>query len=604
MPLFYSGFIQHIGYYKTMQIVGRINDQDIQDLINQCDIVSEISEHVKLTKKGKYFWGRCPFHEEKTPSFKVDQEAQLYYCFGCHEGGNLFTFLSKTQNMTFIEAVEYLAGKHGVRLRRSTENKKYNKLERLYKLNEQGRKFFSSTLHSSTGEKALQYVLNRGFSDQIIREFDLGLAPKSEKALLTFLKKEGFSDEEAVACGLAKSSNGYMRDFFSARLIFPIRDMQGRVVAFGGRTLSTTGPKYLNTPETEIFIKNSTLYGFFQAKKEIIKLNCALITEGYTDVLALNQAGIKNCVATLGTALTVNHLKILNRFAEKIIIVFDGDPAGLSAAERVLELDVYTQNIYVISLPDNQDPADYIKNESLESFSALVENAKPLAGFCIDTALNRFPLDSFENKMKAANAAVKILHKIDDPIALSLNRKLLAEKLGIDEKSIVVKKKGTTPAKTSNAPKAPATDASEKAQREIIKIFLQHSAYLTYLDFLDDHDFQSPVYQDILTVLKKTGCGKKVNEIINEIENINMKNMIARLAVEEIESGNLDNLEAYCFALMNKLKELSLERKITDLKSRLQKMNPLKEIEYNNMFKKLIDLEAQKRDLYSANIGG
>lgn len=594
-----------IGYYKTMQTVGRINDQDIQNLINQCDIVSEISEHVKLTKKGKYFWGRCPFHEEKTPSFKVDQEAQLYYCFGCHEGGNLFTFLAKTQNMAFVEAVEYLAGKHGVKLRRSTESKKYNKLERLYKLNEQARKFYSSILFSAPGQKALDYARSRGFTDETIKSFDLGLAPRNDKALLAFLEKSGFSEEEIISCGLAKSSNGYVRDFFSARLIFPIRDPQGRVVAFGGRTMSSMGPKYLNSPETEIFIKNSTLYGFFQAKKDIIKSNIALIVEGYTDVLALNQGGITNCVATLGTAMTTNHLKLLNRFAEKIIIIFDGDAAGLAAAERVLALDVDTQNIHVITLPDNQDPADYIKNESPEKFVSDLAGAKSLTEFCIDTVVNRFSLDSYQNKMKAAKAAIKILQQLDDPIALNENRKLLVEKLGIDEQSIIkaYSEAGTRTTGRPRTPNMPKIDASEKAQREIIKIFLQSEKSLPYLDFLDLDDFEQQSYRAIFTVLKKTSCGKKVNEIINDIEDAATKNMIARLAIEEIESES-DSFEAYGFALMNKLKELSLDRKITELKNRLQKMNPLKEIEYNSMFKQLIDLEAQKRDLFSANIGG
>lgn len=587
-----------------MQTFGRILDQDIQNLISHCDIVAEINENVKLTKKGKYFWGRCPFHEEKTPSFKVDHETQLYYCFGCHEGGNIFTFLSKSQNMDFKEAVEYLAAKHGITLRRSaTEGKTYNKLERLFKLNEQARKFYSSVLFSDKGKKALEYATGRGFTEDTIRSFDLGLAPNTENSLLFTLKKAGFSSDEAITCGLAKSYNGREKDFFISRLIFPIRDMQGKVVAFGGRALSSSGPKYLNTPETDIFHKSHTLYGLFQAKKEISKKSSVLVVEGYTDVLALYQAGIPNTVATLGTAVTVNHLKLLNRFADKIILVFDGDAAGLAAAERVIGLEADTQNIYVITLPENQDPADYVQSQKLEGFESILKSARPLPEFCIDAVISRFTINNYQSKLKAAKAAIAILAKLDDPVAFSVNRKLLAEKIGIEEKSIIFSdpnpKDGA--AKRRPEPVMPLTDAGEKAQRELIKLFLQDKDCSKYQDFLDEDDFQNEMYREIFSVLKKTSCGKKVNELINEVENKIIKNMVARLAIEEIES---DNLDSYCFALLNKLKELSLERKITGLKARLQKMNPLKELEYNGLFKTLIDLEAQKRDLFSASIGG
>lgn len=598
-----------------MQTTGYILDEDVQNVVNRIDIVAEIGEHIKLTKKGRYFWGLCPFHEEKTPSFKVDPGLQLYYCFGCHEGGNTFTFISKTQNLSFIEAIEHFAEKLGIKLTRTGSNKSYNLKERLHKANDEARKLYCSHLFSEKGKFALDYLKKRGFSIDVIKGFELGLSPRASASIVNALSKKGFSADEIIAAGLAKKVSSRfgtdVKDFFADRLMFPIRDIQGRVVAFGGRIWhegqnggSGYNPKYLNSAETQIFRKNSMLYALNEAKKAIAQTNTAIIVEGYTDVIALHQAGIKNAVATLGTALTINHLQLVNRFADRIVLVFDGDAAGFSAAERVINLGADTQNIYVLSLPEGNDPADYIRSNGEQGFLSLADKAILLTEFCIDMIISRFDVKNYQSKIKAARAAIKLLHQLKDPLILSENRKLLSEKLDIDEKSItlLIPKKDNAD-KRINPDLLPSVDAGEKAQREVIKLLLQKETFMDYLDFLEEEDFPDEKYRNIFSVLKSAGQGKKINEMINKIKDRDLQNSIVELAVEKIKASE-NNLEAYIFALYNKLKELGLERKINDLKRMLQKMNPLKDMEYNKIFEQLITLEAQKRDFSVKNIGG
>ncbi len=352
--------------------MGRITDEDVARVRDATDLVALINERVLLKPKGRLFWGLCPFHGEKTPSFKVDPATQLWHCFGCGLGGDAFGFVMKIDNVEFPDAVRLLADRANIELVEAEGGVPRGKKERLYAALETATEYYHRVLtgsRDSAPAEAREYLAKRGFTSEVAKTWRLGFSP-GRGALVKHLSERGFTVEEMVEANLAlRPDAGPAKDRFYGRIMFPIADLQGRVVAFGGRVLDKGEPKYLNTNDTPVFRKSANMYGIDRAKGSMTSTGTSVVVEGYTDVIALHEAGLTNAVATLGTALTQQHVKLLGRFSRRVVYLFDGDEAGMRAADRAVEFvdrdvttDAYASRVLldVAMIPDGKDPADFV----------------------------------------------------------------------------------------------------------------------------------------------------------------------------------------------------------------------------------------------------
>jgi len=408
-------------------------------------------------KAGRNFIGLCPFHQEKTPSFTVNRDKQIFYCFGCGEGGNAIAFLMKIADKTFPEAIKILAEKTGVVLSPMLSGKevrqKNSLKENIVNLNLKAAQHFSRNLYSPAGKVAREYLQNRSISEDTFKQFRLGFAPDTWSSLTDYIESSGSSLKLAEQAGLIISGKeGSYYDRFRGRLIFPIENIFGEIVAFGGRILDKGEPKYLNSPESPVYIKGKNLYGLNKTKEEIRKKGFALIVEGYFDLISLFNAGVNNVVATLGTALTREHLELLRRYTVDVVALFDPDEAGKKALDRSLELFLgMRMRARALILPEKYDPDDYIKKYGKDKLDELIANAPAISDYYIDNVLGSGR--TFEDKREMTKTAMEFINKIDDKIEKNLFIKRIAEKLGINEelfKKELYKKGIQVKSKTTN----------------------------------------------------------------------------------------------------------------------------------------------------------
>ena len=358
------------------------NNELYNQIKNALDIIDIIGERVRLRRSGRGYMGLCPFHSEKTPSFHVWPDSQSYYCFGCHEGGNIFSFIMKTEGMTFPEALEFLAGRAGVDISKyKSRNHVRSNSKSLYDILELSAKFFTDNLLGSYGNSARDYMKRRELTDSDINTFSLGYSLNSWNSLITYLTHSGIPEKDIIACGLAIENKNGAYDRFRSRLIFPVRDIAGRVIAFGGRIIDGEGVKYINSPESEIYSKRKNLYLLHEARKFIREKGRSILTEGYMDAVRLHKCGFKESVASLGTSLTPEQAGLLSRFADRCYICYDSDQAGKSAALRGMYiLQEHGLDVRVINLPDDsaKDPDEFLCSHSPEEFEDAIKNARPL----------------------------------------------------------------------------------------------------------------------------------------------------------------------------------------------------------------------------------
>jgi len=406
--------------------MGRISEEDVARVRDATDLVALINETTPLRQKGRLFWGLCPFHGEKTASFKVDPATQLWHCFGCALGGDAFGFVMKTQNMEFPDVVRMLAERAGVEIvEESGPAMPQGRKERLVAASEAAAEVFHKTLSSGkdAGAQAVRaYLAGRGFGSEVAKRWRLGYASGARGALAKALAAEGFARDELIEANLALTDDrGDMKDRFFNRLMFPIADLQGRVIAFGGRVIGEGQPKYLNSSDTPIFHKSANMYGIDRAKSAIVSTGTALVVEGYTDVIAMHEAGFTNAVATLGTALTARHIKLLGRFAKRIVYLFDGDEAGMRAADRAAEFLDSTStpeagsarlDLLVSVIPGGMDPADYVAARGADGMKAVVSGAQPLLRFVIDRRIDAHDLTTPEGRSRALADAAGVLASV------------------------------------------------------------------------------------------------------------------------------------------------------------------------------------------------
>ncbi len=422
-----------------------IPEDKIQEVQHAADILEIVSESVALKKTGKNYQGLCPFHAEKTPSFSVNPGKQIFYCFGCGIGGNVFSFLMKKEGMGFPEAVRELAKRYGVQLpepRLTPEQKRrIGEREQMLGVNRMAAAFFHQCLLGAGGDAARKYLHGRGFTDETIVRFHIGCAPDGWDHLSRFLMSKKVPLEIAKKVGLVaprKSGNGYY-DAFRNRVIFPIANAGKQVLGFGGRVLGEGHPKYLNSPETPVYNKRRSLYGIDQARQAAREMETVFVVEGYLDLLAMHQHGISNCVATLGTALTVEHTGLLRGLvgaSGRVVLVFDSDAAGISASER--SIAVFSSgyvNAHILVLPDGHDPDSFLFASGAEAFHAASQRSLDAVSFLMESAVKRHGM-SLEGRLRAMEDMKKPLAAIEDQVARSLYVKTLSERLGIDEMAV------------------------------------------------------------------------------------------------------------------------------------------------------------------------
>jgi len=425
--------------------VGRslIADETLNLIKDRLDIVDIVSRHVSLTKAGQNLKGLCPFHLEKTPSFTVSPSRQIFHCFGCGAGGNVFTFLTRITGGTFPEVVRDLGRTVGIEIEEATSRsgRQAELTQTVERVNEAAASWFQQNLRDErAGLEAREYLRSREIHPSTIDRFGIGVASVEWDGLLRGLVKKGFSQNEVASAGLvvARTNKAGFYDRFRGRVMFTITDLRKRVVGFGGRVLGEGTPKYLNSPDTALFKKGQTLFALDHAREAMARTKTVIVVEGYFDAIALHQAGLTHTVATLGTALTSEHVQVLRRFASKVILLFDPDAAGVRAALRGLDLFVNSGlAVKVVTLPAGEDPDTYIRKESPDSFARLEEQAPSLLDFALENSLKTTEVSTIEGRIRSVDEILRVLQKSEHPIEREERLKLVAERLGISQSRLI-----------------------------------------------------------------------------------------------------------------------------------------------------------------------
>lgn len=414
-------------------------DSFLQELLSRSDIESVVSSYVNVKRRGRNLVGLCPFHGEKTPSFTVYPETASFYCFGCGAGGDVITFIKRIENLDYIDAVKFLADRAGMKMPENDVNDAASRLRlRILEANREAARWFHSNLYTPDGRVGLEYFRSRGYTDQTIRRFGLGYAPDSFGALRDHMRGKGYKDEELTAAWLAArgKKSGGIYDIFRARAMVPIIDIRGNVIAFGGRVLDDSKPKYLNTADTLAFKKTNNLFALNFAKSSGGKQ--LILCEGYMDVIALHQAGFTNAVAALGTSFTAEHARLIARYAEEVILVFDADSAGQKGTQRAIGLLRQTGvDIRVISIPDGKDPDEFIKHHGPERFRLLLERSANDVEYRLIALGKRHMLGTADGKVAYLREAAALLAELQSPIERDVYAGKLSAELGVNKSAIL-----------------------------------------------------------------------------------------------------------------------------------------------------------------------
>lgn len=459
--------------------MGKIPEDKIEEIKNRADIVTVISEYLSLRKAGRNLLGLCPFHQEKTPSFTVSPEKQIFYCFGCGAGGHVFAFLMKITGMSFPDAVRYLADKTGVVIDdpdRPKDHGQQSIREKIFSVNQLAAEFFTKTLHSAAGNSARGYLLRRGLNEETVKRFSLGYATPAWTNLRDFFQRRGIALDLVCQAGLIIAKNGDYYDRFRGRLIFPIFNSTGAVVAFGGRSLDDSVPKYLNSPETPVYTKGKNLYGLFLTREAIRARDLVVLVEGYFDLLSLWSAGIENCVATLGTALTVEQVDLVRRFTRNVVVLFDSDEAGQKAMRRSLELFLASGvQARVLVLPEGDDPDSFVRTHGKASLASKIDEAYPLVDYFIEEVIGRS--GSFEDIREVTREAVSLMAAIENPLERNLFIKRIADRLAIDHENLKKEiQRQTKPQeeKPKSQPRIKDDSKEDRPELAVLHIMLEH----------------------------------------------------------------------------------------------------------------------------------
>ena len=550
----------------------------IEELKSRADIIDLVSEYVDLKQMGKNYRGLCPFHQEKTPSFNVNPEKKLYYCFGCGAGGDIIKFLIEIENITFQEAIKILARRVGLAI--PEENQYQRELRdrraQFFAMNHLAAKFYHYLLiNEGVAAAGLKYLAARGYSQEDIKLFNLGYAP-GRQSLYKFLTGKGYSAEAMIAAGLIISNNSNYYDRFRKRIIFPIFNSHGEVLAFGGRIIikSKSSPKYLNSPETLLYKKGDNLYGMNWAREQIRKSGEVVIMEGYTDVLSSHKSGLKNTVASLGTALTNNQARLLKRYAKTVYIAYDADSAGEQATLRGLDIIKEAGlEVRVVQLPEDMDPDGLIKKEGKKGFEKLLDDSLSLLDFKIAQVIGQRDLSQTKERIDITKEIIGILAKVKDNIEREVYLQKIAQRFQFDlallKKELIRvtenkdSKKKDKNYKTSYTKKDNETNTTRninKIEKIILKIYIDYPEKRPFFHKCLEPGFFSDSHHDIAQLLWRH-ADDDIKTIISKLEDNALKKGLLALAVGEEQKILPDKIEL----LINQYIYLLKTRIYTDL---------------------------------------
>ena len=547
--------------------LGFLSEEKVSEIRDRSSILEIVSDYVNLKKTGKNHKGLCPFHSEKTPSFMVNEEKQIFHCFGCGAGGDVFTFLMKVGHFSFPQAVEELAKRYGVRLPPQeispAKKKEMDKREILFQINQMASEYFHDILsRHREGEEGRRYFSRRGVSEKIIQEHRLGYSLERWDGLVQHLQEKKVSLELARELGLIfpKKRAGWY-DAFRGRVLFPIFDLHQRVVGFGGRLIREGEPKYLNSPESSAYHKGEILYGLQVAKGYIPEKDCVIIAEGYFDLLTLHQFGLKHSVATLGTALTAHHIHILKRYTKNLIIVFDADQAGIQANLRALPLFLEEEvSGKTIILPKDEDPDGFLRKVNLEEFEKRAIHAVPLIDFFFEQLIKTHDTKSIDGKVKVAEEGMALIDKIPNKIRKNFYTKALAERLDLPESLLMEKLRSfpkDRPKSEEDLKKQPVERSFPKSEEMVVRLMIHHPELIpTITEEGILREFESPILQRMAENLEAIYQKRRkldMTEALGSFEE-DLKERLCKFAFQEsdLEAGDREKILKDCIEKIHK----------------------------------------------------
>jgi len=567
--------------------MSRLAPQVLDEILERTDIVALVGQYLRLRPAGKNFIGLCPFHQEKTPSFTVSPEKNLWHCFGCGQGGNIFSFLMKVENIPFREAAERLAAKAGVRIVTSeAETVTRTRRDAERDLMAVAARFFQACLvRTPPGQEAAAYLEKRGIGSGTRRLFEIGYAPASSDALLTFLGKRGADLELACQTGLLRRQrdSGAYRDYFRHRLMFPIWDTQGRVIAFGARALDDSPPKYLNSPESALFSKGRGVYALHLARPNFTRSERVLVVEGYMDVLALFQAGINWAVASMGTALTIDQARLISRYCRKVVLAYDADIAGAAATER--GIDIFEQaglEARILRLPNGHDPDSFVRDEGVKAFLAQVDSALPIFDYKLHTLSDKHDLSRPEGKAAAAREMEPMLLRVIDLVKRDAYVQRVAERLGVPEETLrraarLSSSRADTGSYRSEPAGAPSAihaatrrPGSLSFDGQLLRLVLHHPEFIDEVrrlvepDDLDD-PWWSPAWKALLAI-DPSGPMPAPGTLVSLLEDEGMAPRLTELLLSEEPPVEL---RPVLDGLIRKIKDRRLRSRYRELQQKL-----------------------------------
>lgn len=624
-------------------MAGLIKREDIEEVRNRTDIKEVIDGYVTLKSAGVGSWkGLCPFHDERSPSFHVRPQVGSFHCFGCGESGDVIAFIQKMDHSTFSETVETLAARVGVELHyedggTGPRREEVGRRQRLLDAHKIAEEFFREQLGTPGAATGQEFLTGRGFDQDAAAQFGVGYAPQGWDALLKHLRGRGFQDEELKLTGMFSEGNRGIYDRFRGRLIWPIRDLSGATIGFGARKLydDDQGPKYLNTPETQLYKKSQVLYGVDLAKREITKERQIVVVEGYTDVMACHLSGIGTAVATCGTAFGTDHIKIARRLLRddgsggEVVFTFDGDAAGQKAALRAFEEDQrFIAQTYVAVEPTGADPCDLRMTRGPEAVRELIDSKRPLFEFAIKAGLKNFNLNTVEGRVQALRVSAPIIADIRDAAIRPAYARELAGWLGMDNEDVnravgAAVRRNRMPkgdntheerrASVAQAPEQPAAqvfsrpdprDPVARMEREALEVVLQQPAQLTPEQWQAFYDarFLAPAHAAVHDGVRAAGMAgatpsQWVEAIRQEVPEP-LRSFVSELAVTPLPASTNEALLRYCNDIINRLFELQITHLKAEKMGQLQRMDPEGDPEgFQRINRELLELELRRRAL-------
>ena len=591
----------------------RIPEETIDRIREAVDIVDVVSEHVQLTQRGRNYVGLCPFHDDHDPSFNVSQEKQIYKCFVCDAGGNVYSFLQNIEGISFVEAVRKVGGLVGIDIPQAGRDPAQEEaFDAIYSAVDLARKYYHHLLtKDASGGFAREYLAGRSVTDKSIGHFSLGYAPNAWDSFLRVATKRGHDPKVLEKAGLVvprKDGSGYY-DRFRHRVIWPIRAQTGRTIAFGARALDPDEQaKYLNSPETPIYHKSNTLYGLWEGRDAIRTEKRALVVEGYMDHLALVQQGFQNVVATSGTALTPQHARLLKRFTEHAVLVFDGDTAGSSAAVRgVTPLVEAGIDVRIVSLPEGEDPDDFVRTRGRSAFHETIDNALPAMDFLIQWVATLEDLTTADGRARATRRVAEIISHVSDTALRQFLIQDAAQKLETDESVVIQEVKKASERQSSQArrkePEQPVPaierfDPRPRAERELL-IQMMSDDFLadTVLAEIKPEDFTNSIYRQIATIVqnqRNNGWSTSVAHIVDCLTDDGLARIISSLSLETGIS-NPDQVELPVQDYINAFHQRRIDRQIEELNRQMRNASADDQIKLMQAHKQLtLDRKAIK----------